>query len=191
MCAYVSSSNSLRSEMNNFSQQHLLQGPLKTKIHWYMSASQWLLLEDLLKQDFFFSFNILPNTRDTATCDKCDNVEQLRMLRSAVSSSQILCRFSKVMSKLPNVDRGNRSVVMDKKLLMMRHVGDSVSMATHPSLPMQRADMKRLKKLGHFLLFVHMNRDVTHTVCLQRHHYYSLLYWGHVNWLIFNRLSWY
>lgn len=35
------------------------------------------------------------------------------------------------MSNVPNVkDRGNSCVVMDKRLLVTRHVGDAVSMVT-------------------------------------------------------------
>lgn len=47
---------------------------------------------------------------------------------------EVLCRISKVMSNVPNVqDGGNSCVVMHKKRLMTKHVGDSVSMATRDS----------------------------------------------------------
>ncbi len=54
-----------------------------------------------------------------------------RMFCSEASLIQALCRIFTVMSIVPNVkDRGNSCVVMDKRLLVTRHVGDSVSMAT-------------------------------------------------------------
>lgn len=54
-----------------------------------------------------------------------------RILCSKAPLIEVLCRICKVMSNVPNVkDRGNSCVVMDKRLLMTRHVGDSVSMAT-------------------------------------------------------------
>lgn len=45
----------------------------------------------------------------------------------------VMCRICKTMNRAPCVtDRRNSCVVcaLDKRLLMMRHVGDSVSMAT-------------------------------------------------------------
>lgn len=54
------------------------------------------------------------------------------MLCSKAPLIQALCRICKVMSNTANVkERGNSCVVMDKKLLMTRHVGDSVTMVTY------------------------------------------------------------
>lgn len=53
------------------------------------------------------------------------------MYSSKAPLIQVLSTKCKVMSSVPNVkDRGNSCVVMDKRLLMTRHVGDSVSMVT-------------------------------------------------------------
>lgn len=60
------------------------------------------------------------------------------------------------MSNVPNVkDRGNSCVVMDKSILMMRHVSDSVSMATQDSTTRTVCERRRTEdaeaeNLGHF-----------------------------------------
>lgn len=83
------------------------------------------------------------------------------LLWSSFDSSieQNLC---KAMSNVPNVkDRGNSCVVMDKRLLVTRHVGDAVSMVTEG----EKGENRRCRgwKLGRFSLpWVHMHSDVTH-----------------------------
>lgn len=81
-----------------------------------------------------------------------------RMLSSKAPLIQVLCRIWKVMSNVPNVkDRGNSCVVMDKRLRMTRHVGDSVSMVTRDPTTRTVCEERRTEdveaeKLGKFSL---------------------------------------
>lgn len=72
-----------------------------------------------------------------------------RMLCSKAPLIQVLCRICKVMINIPNVkDRGNSCVVMDKRLLVTRHVGDSVSMVTQDSTTRTVCEEKRTEDVG-------------------------------------------